>query len=282
MRLAFTTGEPISFLIEPTTETPTEGGVQYLEKRDGPPFRTFATTLPFCERKARSPSALLQKREVKDLLVSPSLLIKGGEKESFFSQQSKKPFFPNRRRRSGGWIAEEVKRRQDDFSTSSALSPTKPKKKVVSAPSKPSKLPKPKVMVKGNRETGPSPRGEREGHDTNHAKDWLLFIGFEYSRLDIPPVIESKLEFFICFEEAECGGWPAFSEVDFLGNFTRNVFVFPIFMPSILKSLKPINRGFGITNSAPIFHFKGEFNLPFIKRYLRGTSLLRSGRSRVV
>ena len=133
MRLAFTTGEPISFLIEPTTETPTEGGVQYLEKRDGPPFRTFATTLPFCERKARSLSALLQKREVKDLLVSPSLLIKGGEKETFFSQQSKKPFFPNRRRRSGGWIAEEVKRRQDDFSTSSALSPTQPKKSSLSS-----------------------------------------------------------------------------------------------------------------------------------------------------
>ena len=133
MRLAFTVGEPISFLIEPTTETPTEEGIQYLEKRDGLPFRTFTTNLPFCERKARSLSALLQKRGVKDLLVSPSLLIKGEKKESFFSRQSKKPFFPNRRRRSGGWIAEELKRRQDDFSTSSPLSMVKPKKSSISS-----------------------------------------------------------------------------------------------------------------------------------------------------
>ena len=138
MRLAFTVGEPISFLIEPTTERPPEGGRKYLEKekRDGPPRRTFATNLPFCEKKVQSFSALLQNREVKNLLISPSPLINERKRESFFSRQSKGPFFSHclaSRRRWGGWIVEELKRSQDDFSTSSASSTVKPKKSSLSS-----------------------------------------------------------------------------------------------------------------------------------------------------
>ena len=132
MRLAFTVGEPISFFIEPTIETSLEGGRKDLKKRDGPPLRTFATTLPFCEKKVRSFSAILQRRKVKDLLVSPSTLIKGGKRESFFSRQSRGPFFLDYRRRWGGWIDEESKRSQDDFSTSSPSSMVKPQKSSLS------------------------------------------------------------------------------------------------------------------------------------------------------
>ena len=138
MRLAFTVGEPISFLIEPTTERLPEGRRKYLEKekRDGPPRRTFTTNLPFYEKKVQSFSALLQRREVKDLLISPAPLIKGGERESFFSRQSKRPFFSNclaSRRRWGRWIAEESKRSHHDFSTSSASAMVKPKKSSLSS-----------------------------------------------------------------------------------------------------------------------------------------------------
>ena len=135
MRLAFTVGEPISFLIEPTTATerPPEEGEKYLEKGDGPPFRPFDIDLLFCERKERSFSPLPQRGEVKGRLVSPSPLTKRAKRESFFSRlltfgQDGGPFFSHCRRQQGGWIAEESKRSQDDFSPSSASSMVKPKK----------------------------------------------------------------------------------------------------------------------------------------------------------
>ena len=125
MRLAFTVGEPISFLIEPAIEPPLERRRKYLEKRDGPPFPTFATDLPFCERKEWSFSIPLQGGEVKGLLVSPSPLTKGKKRENFFSRQPGGTFFPDCRRRQGGWIAKESKRSQDDFFPSSMMKPKK-------------------------------------------------------------------------------------------------------------------------------------------------------------
>ena len=129
MRLAFTVGERISFLIEPTIDP--EGEENYLEKGDGPPFRTFdslRTDLLFCESKERYVSALSQRGKGKDLLVSRPPFMRRAKREKFFSRQRGEPFFPHCRRQQGGWIVEESTRSQDYVSTSSASSMLNPKK----------------------------------------------------------------------------------------------------------------------------------------------------------